>query len=498
MIKTIILLSVGLYVSLFQAEVNAESLTIKQNLPSNLNVECVLSDSLFKESVLTDLNLKKLDSILANLIFFEQEVAHFYLLKKAAYQIFFDKNQNLFSNLLISASHPALKGNIEYHIHKVLIDKNFNVITLNFSKKNLDAEIMNYDIYNITFDAQGNILKKIVISSSNNPVFCAIEKGEKFIEGKVIEYKQFNNSKMPTSYKISTFIFSKAGKMINVQVKESLNRTFNEQGLLTGESVRETKYSYSNDSSNYSIYNVKFFDYGQLKRYDLVFSHKDKDKFDQAKNYEFEFVSYDSNKLLASKVVKRFFLKDRKKFYLDGEELFLEWNIHKKLKSSKEQHFIFKKDDSSGAFKKIYTNASYNDKIMHNDKQQVTSEQIVQTVFDPSYDGSLEYIESFREVHYGYQDKHISNITVNFFDFGNNYQKIKMREIIIDIVELMKNKEPAVIKVVINDNISKEDSYEQTIIQDCSYTINEAIYGELFTLPLKNKEAVISKVLSEK
>jgi len=59
----------------------------------------------------------------------------------------------------------------------------------------------------------------------------------------------------------------------------------------------------------------------------------------------------------------------------------------------------------------------------------------------------------------------------------------------------MKNKEPAVISVVINDKESKDGSYKQTIIQDCSYTINEAIYGELFTLPLKNKKVPLSKVV---
>jgi len=494
MIKKSILLLI-LHIIFFQLSVKAETFIFKHILPSSLDVEYILSDVLLKESVLSESNLRKLDSIIANIIFFEQEIGNRYFFKKASYQVSFHMNKNLFSDILISVSHSALKEKIEYHLKIVKFDKDFNVVKLFFDKKSSNTEINNYNIYNMMLDASGNILKKIIIKNSSNPIFCAIAQGEKFIYGKMIERRNFNKYKMPSSYKISTFIFSKTGKIINTKVKESLNRSFNEQGLLTGESVRETRYSYSNDSSKYSIYNVKLFENGRIKKYDLIFSNKDQDESEKTSNYEFDFISYDINQLLIHKIVRRFLLKDRKKIYLDGNELSLKWNLHKKLISSKEQHFILKKDNEGDTFNRIYTDSSYNDKIVYNDKYQVLSEHIVQTVFDSSSGESYEYIESFREVSYSYKGRDISQINIIFFDFNKYFQKFVMREIFIDILELMKNKEPAVISVVINDKESKDGSYKQTIIQDCSYTINEAIYGELFTLPLKNKKVPFSKVL---
>jgi hypothetical protein len=500
-----VILTLFLFFIQFQSAFSQSEFSSERSI-GDRPVKLTASDPGRLEICLRPENIERIERVLRNLALFEQETENSYFVNTARIELEWLSSQGPESKpsaLAVTALSRDDESEIRkrFRLEQIRFSENDAVVSFTVTPEREKPEDRpTYRVTNIRRDSRGNILKRILVKISSGPAFRLPADFEKFLEGVLLEYRDFNEFGKPMSYQAKTFVLDQTGRKRWVQVKESLNRRFNESGRLLQETVRETRYSYGEPmDSDFAVYNVRIDPAtGDLGRFDLIFSPPPGETpLPRKESFEILFEPL-SNSTGIKKIVRKYDLEQGAKRYLSGQSIEL-YQKGSRISFFRETSFQIK-PGTPGLLDedRIYESALYLYNLEFNEENKVLHKRIVELAFVPRENGetSLPVFHTFRDVRYTYQNGDPKRLDVDFLDFNENRRLGIARQLSIEVLETMKTGDPVKIRLVIKVPADPAMDTEQVIIQDCRYILNEAVTGDLFYAPTERSFHVRIKNLS--
>jgi hypothetical protein len=423
--------------------------------------------------------------IVAKLIQIQQEEENREIPRTARFEFLFSPEDRVpsFARALLRITSPLVEKQIRIfrltYTHSRLLYLRFHELS------NQDSGLF-YDFYNIEFDGKGRTLRSVILKSDTDKSIPCKEPFILFREGKEIQYKGFTASGLPTAYRSKTFVLNKNGLKQCIRLKECSNRMFNPNGLLSGETTQETRYTYK-QGEPCLIYNVRLDKRGKIVSYDFLFPRIEKSPLSQASCYHC--LVQESSPIKEKKIIRQYLFSQGKRQFQSGSSREAEFDMQGRLVCFHEAEFKIKpgsdglKEDERFEGKDHYVwNTSFSP------GNRVLTRRIIKTIaYSFELNGKKEncnLLASLREVHFLEEEENLKKVTVCFYDLGKDLVWIPLRQVTIDILEMMKNDIPSKINLSILSPNNPLDHCEQSILQDCDYILEEAVFGDLF-LPQK-------------
>lgn len=352
-----------------------------------------------------------------------------------------------------------------------------------------------YHVRNMTFDSKENLLRRIVLHGERYLFPEYLKNEERFLEGKIIDYKDYRSKACPQGFMYKTFILTNRGSLLVTAEKESEGRMYHENGNLAQETVRETQYSYQNSPSRNTFYNVEFNEYGAIKSFDLFPASNPENPVSAPANGECTRVElYDFIGTVPLNELRLYYtFSDGKKKYHNGR--WIETRLRKDFMITSTRHSEFTvREGKTGEniSDRILTSRVYIINREYNFREMPVTKRIIKTNFKDNQ----EILESLRDIHFEYDfNQAIETVTVDFLKPDSWGNLTILRHVALDVLEYHPSKEPKKVKLKIGSGENR-DAFEQIIYQDCTYLMDEMIYGSVFIPPLSDSPAtfIIKKV----
>ena len=340
-----------------------------------------------------------------------------------------------------------------------------------------------YHVRNMVFDSRENLLKRIILHGERYQFPEYMKNEERFLEGKMIEYRDYFLKGCPQGFVYKTFILTSKGTPLVMSEKESEGRMYHDNGNLAQETVRETQYSYQSPPSRNTYYNVEFNEAGAIKTFDLFPAPNPENPATVPENGECTRVElYDFIGTVPLNELRLYYtFSNGKKQYHSGR--WIETHLRQDFMITSTRHTEFKvipgktgRDirDREPVSKVYIFNREYNFREMP------VTKRIIKSFFRDNQ----EMLESLRDIHLEYDfNQAVERVSVEFLKPDNAGVLLPLRTVSLDVLEYHPSKEPKKVRLRIYSGGNK-DAYEQIIYQDCTYMMDEMIYGSVFIPPL--------------
>ena len=345
-----------------------------------------------------------------------------------------------------------------------------------------------YHVRNMAFDPKENLLKRIVLHGERYLFPDYMKNEERFLEGKMIEYRDYRVKGCPQGFIYKTFILTNRGALLVTAEKASEGRMYHDNGNLAQETVRETQYSYQNFPSRNTFYNVEFNEAGAIKSFDLFPASNPENPVSASANGECTRVElYDFIGTVPLNELRLYYtFSEGKKEYHTGR--WIETHLRKDFMIISTRHTEFnivQGKKGRNPKERDLTSRVYIFNREYNFRDMPVTKRIIKSVFKDNQ----EILESLRDIYFEYDfNQAIEKVAVEFLKPDAEGNLIPLRHVALDVLEYHPSQEPKKVKLKIGSG-NKEDAFEQTIYQDCTYMMDEMIYGSVFIPPLSDAPA---------
>ncbi len=393
-----------------------------------------------------------------------------------------------FNSLLITAeiSEKKFKFQKKYLINSIKINKEGKILNFNFTEENIeDKTKSNFTIFNQSYDSRGNLIKRLVIKSKESDIKTLPSRYPEFINGKIIEYGNYNKAYFPSTFKMEYFILNSFGDIKIFKTAESTNRQYNNRGFLTKETLKQTSFPYSK-ATPFSIYNLKFNSNFNIKSFEVIFpGDKNNTFYANPQNYEVSFDKYKGNKFI-KKTIRKFSLDKQIKTFVSGRTIEREFSNDKVIKTNENFFEIKEKTEGLKENSRIYTSSRdvYNLNFDKNDN--ILKRNIVDANFLQKKDtvDKIKIFKSLKKVKYQYKGSKISNAEVTLFGYNKDKKLTKIRTLNINVADFDKTGAPLEIIIKSITPEAPSSDIEKTFKQNTTYILQDAIFGfRYFVLP---------------
>ncbi|MDP3981802.1 MAG: hypothetical protein Q8Q33_10365 [Chlamydiota bacterium] len=436
--------------------------------------------------------IPKLEKIIRNIMFFEQEVHDTHLLEGADINIE-GKIYGQFSALKVHAvrkyENGAAGAERKYIINEVVFDADHVRFLRLLEDRGEKTPTVFYDIYNIDFDKNAYVLKKIILKS-----FLDVSEGtgllcEKFIEGIKVQYQDFGGNGLALSFTYQYFLLTKnAGEMI-LKEKKSFNRHFNQEGYIVSQTTQETSYTYSQQMGmNDAVFNVRYHPSGQIKSYNIASNMDQKNSSSGIHNVICFNIERDDAGLELHETIRTCTTTGAAVQYLSGKQRDYAYDSEKHPRFVAEKVFDIKVGtDGLNPSDRTVKQELYMWNMAYDKSGQIIRRRILKTLFKEvellGRRVRLRLYNNLRDI-YIFRDEDNGNmkgVRVDYLICNGENLCVKDRSVEAQVIEFSFRHDPLKIKLIVRDLNETSASIETEIVQDCEYILNEAISGELFT-----------------
>lgn len=347
-----------------------------------------------------------------------------------------------------------------------------------------------YDLYHLEADSKGRTLRTVIIKSfldrrmpCKEPFYC-------FSEGREIQYKGFTMNGEPTAYRKKQFTVNRNGYKQWTRIKECRNRMFHPNGLLSGETIHDSQYTYR-EEVGCLIYNLMLDKLGRIHSYEYAFLTTKKRPAPQS--WFYHALIQETSPFRDKRIVRQYLFSKGKRCFQSGNCREASFDEMLRLRYFKDSEFLILpgKDGLSEADRKE-VNDCFIFNTAFNENGRVLTRRVLNTILTVSgQNGSetlLNILSSYREIRFFEEKGTLKKVMVSFYDAGRERILTCVRQVIIKIMQTMKNDGPSRIRFFILSPDNAEEPYEQEIVQDCGYIIDEAVFGDLFIPRKKNRD----------
>ncbi|EKD28368.1 MAG: hypothetical protein ACD_79C00328G0005 [uncultured bacterium] len=466
----------------FHLVVNAESPSLYK--PEKLKYDISFEVNNPSQNSFIDSKIKLAIDLIDNLVLFEQENGSRIPLQnfKFIFNIAFTNNKTPFTIQIFAVEKESLLIKTNRILEYSTINEKIKTIKFISIDKN-ETQGDSFSIINIKSDPNNNILERLLLRNSSLSITFMPEGFEKFVEGKFIEYKSYTSNNAPLQLITKTFTLAPNGEKRWIKIKETFNREYNEKGLLAKESETETTYSYTDSGPSSAIYNVIFSETGNIKNYDIVFS-SDPENPQSLNLNNLNIISLKEDNIgPIEQLIREYQIKDKKQIFLKGEVLRKEKDSNGLVLFLKTSEFSIKPDtDGLKDEDKIFNKNIYIYNLEYNSSNQIVHKKIIKTSFVPAVtDKQKEIFDSLRNIYFTYDSQNtLNNIKVDFLEYTKAGKLEPAKTVSINVLENLPTGEPGKIELSVSSPTNPELNTKETMSQDCSYIIQEAINGEMF------------------
>ena len=365
-----------------------------------------------------------------------------------------------------------------------LIQNEPRIISFDMEKEIPEIKALQiFHVRNMAFDSRENLLKRIVLHGERYLYPEYMKNEERFLEGKMIEYRDYRVKGCPQGFIYKTFILANRGTLLVTAEKESEGRMYHENGNLAQETVRETQYSYQSSPSRSTFYNVEFNEAGAIKSFDLFPAPNPENPLSVPANGECTRVElYDFIGTVPLNELRLYYaFSDGRKTYHSGR--WIETRLRKDFMITSTRHTefnILQGKTGRDPADRVLTSKVYIFNREYNFKEMPVIKRIIKSTFKDNQ----EILESLREIRFEYDlSQAIETVSVDFLKPDTDGEFISLRHVALEVIEYQPSKEPKKVKLKIRSGSEGED-FEQIIYQDCTYLMDEMIYGSVFIPPL--------------